>query len=101
MRTPIRLAVAVALLAGAGCTIQVHQRDPRTIEALDATLANRRSDFGRAQRVIAAAATMTARPEDGAWLAQEARNLGALEGAEEARLSAAAFYESQKTDTAK
>lgn len=100
MRTLAIIAVA-ALLAGAGCTIEVHQRDPRTIEALDAALANRRADVNRAQRVIAAAATMTARPEDGAWLAQEARNLGALEGAEEARLSAAAFYESQKTDPAK
>jgi hypothetical protein len=81
-----------------GCAISVHQRDQRTIDALTATLEERKADVGRAVRVLASAATMTATPEAGEWLARESRNLGALEDGAEARISAAIWYEQQKAD---
>lgn len=95
-----RLAILVVPLALGACAIHVHQRDPLTLEAIDATIKNRRADVGRAVRALEAGATMTARPEDGARLAQEARNLRALDAAEEVRLSSWSWRESQKSDEA-
>ena len=87
-----------ALIALTACTITLHQRDERTIEAVRTTIATREADVGRAVASLAAAATMTARPEDGAWLAQEARDLKAIHEAERVRLGSWSYYESQKSD---
>lgn len=92
------LTLVLLMASSAGCAVHVHQRDPATIAAVEDTIKNRKSDIGRAVRALEAGATMTARPEDGSRLAQEARNLTALEAAEAVRLSSWSWRESQKSD---
>ena len=92
------ILVSLLFAASAGCSWEVHQRDPKTIDDITATVTYRQRDFLRASRTLATAATQTARPEDGERLAKEARNLELLEASEEVRLNAWKWREEQKSE---
>ena len=95
----MRYLALLALLAIPACAVHVHKRDAATITSIEVTAKNRARDAERAagalERAAAEAATGTARPEA---LRQEARNIRALDAAEQVRLASWRWREEQKSD---
>lgn len=77
MKNVFKAVLAVLMVVAAGCSITVHQRDPKTITAVERTIENRKRDF-TAWGVLV---TATATPEQitGFKLANESE-LDRLEG---------------------